>query len=157
MGVGGEICVLAKDVFRALIFIQLHQEALLANLDVERIVDLCAVEVSGQRIGLAEWGHSQIDKRSLHAMTAESARLASGLPNLGRKCHRRHAFLRSFGYRIRQLPSSRLARLRLSAKPYLKLTSMSQCAYSSGRCGLTVVSHPIEVVFWIQKSYRHKG
>src|ERR1700719_4673319 len=97
MGVGGEICILAKDVFRALIFIQLHQETLLTDLDMERIIDLCAVEVSDRRISLAEWGHSQIDKCSLHAMTAESARLACGLPNLGRKCHRRHAFLRSFG------------------------------------------------------------
>jgi hypothetical protein len=45
--------------------LQLYQEALLADVDVEGIVDLPAVEVGGRRIGLAKGGHPQIDKSSL--------------------------------------------------------------------------------------------
>ena len=45
IGIGREIGVVAEDILCALVFFQLHQEALLADVDVERIVDLPAVEI----------------------------------------------------------------------------------------------------------------
>ena len=72
IGVGREIGVVAEDILRALVFFQLHQKALLADVDVERIVDLAAIQIGRRWIGLAQWRHTQIDKGSLQSRRRRS-------------------------------------------------------------------------------------
>lgn len=71
--------VVAEDFFTAHVLFELRQEAVRADINVKRIVDLPTAESSGQRLRLAERRHSQIGKRLPQACTTESARLSHGL------------------------------------------------------------------------------
>ena len=71
--IGRKISVVAKNILRTLVFLQLHQQALLANIDMKRIVSLATVQIGSRRISLAKWRHPQIDKRPLQTAAAKAA------------------------------------------------------------------------------------
>ena len=62
--IGREIRVVAENLFCALVLIELHQEAALANINVQRIIHLGPVKVRRRRIGLTKRRHPQIDECS---------------------------------------------------------------------------------------------
>src|ERR1035438_322227 len=93
VGKRGEIRVVAENILCAFILFQLNEEAVLADVDVERIVNLAAMEVSSLRISFTQRRQSQVNKGSLQARPAESAPTGCGLLlYVQRKCHGSHVF-----------------------------------------------------------------
>ena len=62
-----------------LVFFQLHQPTLFADVDVQRIVNLAVIQVSRRGISLAKRRHPQVDKGPLQACAAKTARPAGSL------------------------------------------------------------------------------
>jgi hypothetical protein len=62
VGVRRKIRVVAEDILGALVLFQLDQKTLIANVNVQRVVDLAPIQVSARWVGLAERRHTQVDK-----------------------------------------------------------------------------------------------
>src|SRR2546426_12589723 len=68
-----EVCILAEDLGWAYVLLELHQEADLAYIYMQRIERLHLVEPCGRDVAFAERRHAQIDKGVTHGRAAEAA------------------------------------------------------------------------------------
>src|SRR6185437_17140784 len=73
--IGRKICVIAKNILRALVLLQLHQEALAANVDVQRIIHFTAVQIRERWVSFAKRRQPKINEGRLQVCAAKAARL----------------------------------------------------------------------------------
>ena len=79
-GVGREVRVVGEDVGRGDVLLELHQQALLADVDVERVEGLHAVQVARVEERLAQGRHPEVDEGVVQVGVAEAARGHRQLP-----------------------------------------------------------------------------
>ena len=73
VGVRREVGVLGEDVLRRHELLELHQQAVLADLRVERIERLHRVGAVGRHVALAQRRHAEVDERVAQRRRAEAA------------------------------------------------------------------------------------
>jgi hypothetical protein len=73
-----EVRVLGEDVLGSDVLLELHQEALLADVDPQGIERLHGVDPAGLDVALAQRRHAQVDEGVSQVRTAEAARPAGG-------------------------------------------------------------------------------
>jgi hypothetical protein len=83
VGVGGEVGVVPEDVFRAHVLLELYEEALPADVGVQRIEGLAGVEILRCHIALAQRREAEVDEGVLEWCAAEAARRPVGLQVVG--------------------------------------------------------------------------
>jgi hypothetical protein len=76
VGVGGEVGVVGReDLLRRDVGRQLHEQAAVADPDVERVGGLRLVELVGPQVALARRRHPQVDERAHERRRAQAARM----------------------------------------------------------------------------------
>ncbi len=73
VGEGGEVRVLAEDVLGSNELRELHQQAVLADVGVQRIIRLHLVKLCSGDVRLTQRRHSQIGERMAERLAAEAA------------------------------------------------------------------------------------